>query len=725
MRVPALAPALLLLVSGVFLARPGDATAQGIADREIVDLQFEGNVAFPDKDLRTAILTDRTTCKSFLFNFPFPICPFTDWGFAHSREYLDEGELPLDVIRLELYYRQRGFRAASVDTTVARDDGTARVLFHVHENEPTLISEIGVQVSGEAIDSATVLSLLPTADGDRLDLIALQQGEAAVTDQLRRAGYVDAAVLRDYFIPRDSRQAEVSIRVAPGPRVRIGEVRIVGAEDVGDDVVRSLLEFETGDWFQETRILDSQRRLFNLDAFRYANIASERANDTLIDLVVQVATAERRAVRAGFGVQTNECVQVEGQFANRNFFGGGRTFLVTGRLSNLLTKQIAGSFPCNGTSTEEVYQELNWLLDLSFVQPVFSGSRNSLQLRLFTERETVPDLFVRTGVGGEVAFNWLVAPQMSMRPSYRPELTAFGEQSADIYFCVNYGLCTPEDIELLTESKWLSPVRLLWAWNQTDNPLAATTGYYIAAEGEAAASFTGSDYQYIRGSVETAGFTPVFGNAVLGGRIRTGGVRGMSGTVFGGEDAEVEIIHPTKRFFAGGPQSVRGYGLNLLGPTVLVMSDIDDCGSGFLTPEELQECADALPANEFDERPVGGNLLIEGSIELRFPLSGRFTVVGFIDSGQVWRSVDERVKVVATPGVGVRYRSPVGPLRMDLGFNPAGPVLKPVVVVRSETGEIVELEDGVVYDPYAWDDPSFFTEFWRRIQLQFSIGEAF
>ncbi|MBK5097726.1 MAG: hypothetical protein JJE01_08085, partial [Gemmatimonadetes bacterium] len=441
MRVPALAPALLLVVSGVSLAVPGNAWAQGIADREIVDLQFEGNQAFPDKELRKAILTDRTQCKSFLFNFPFPICPFTDWGFAHSREYLDEGELPLDVIRLDLYYRQRGFREARVDTVVARDDGEARVLFRIEENEPTLISSIGVEVSDEAIDSATVLSLLPTAVGDRLDLIALQRGEAAVTDQLRRAGYVDAAVLRDYFIPRDSRQADISIRVDPGPRVRIGDVRIAGAENVGDDVVRSLLEFESGDWFQETRIIESQRRLFNLEAFRYANIASERANDTLIDLIVQVATAEPRALRAGFGVQTDECVQVEGQFTNRNFFGGGRTFRATGRLSNLLTKQLDGNFPCNGTSSDEVYQELNWLLDLSFVQPVFSGSRNSLQLRLFTERETVPDLFVRTGFGGEVAFNWLVMPRMSMRPSYRPELTAFGEQSADIYFCVNYGLC--------------------------------------------------------------------------------------------------------------------------------------------------------------------------------------------------------------------------------------------------------------------------------------------
>jgi outer membrane protein assembly factor BamA len=155
------------------------------------------------------------------------------------------------------------------------------------------------------------------------------------------------------------------------------------------------------------------------------------------------------------------------------------------------------------------------------------------------------------------------------------------------------------------------------------------------------------------------------------------------------------------------------------------MSDLEDCGSGFLTPEELQECANALPPTAFDERPVGGNVLLEGSLEMRFPLSARFTVVGFVDAGQVWRSFDDRAALSATPGVGVRYNSPIGPLRMDLGFNPSAEVLKPVVAVRSETGVIVELEDPVPYDPYGWDNPSLFTEFWRRIQLQFSIGEAF
>jgi outer membrane protein insertion porin family/translocation and assembly module TamA len=719
------AHALCGLFFGVLLAGPAPLRSQGLADREITEITFEGNEAFPQKELRRAILTDQTRCKSFLFKFPFPFCPLTDWGFAHSREFLDEGELPLDVVRLELYYRQRGFREARVDTVVTRTDDKAQVVFEVRENSPTLISRVDVQVRGDAIDSATVVSSLPIGVGDRLDLVALQQGEAAIADELRREGYIDAAVLRDYFIPRDSLTASVTLRVDPGPRVRVGEVEIEGSADVGDEVVRSLLDFQTGDWFRESRVIESQRRLFNLEAFRYANITSARASDSVVDLSVQVATAPRRAVRTGFGVQTDECVELQAQLINRNFFGGGRTMRVTGRVSNLLAKQLDGTFPCNGTSDEPVYQELNWLLDFSFLQPVLSDSRNSFQTRVFTERETVPDLYVRTSVGGELAFNLLLAPRMSLRPSYRPELTSFGGQSADIYFCVNFGLCTPDDIALLTESNWLSPLGLLWALNRTDSPLWTTSGYYVAADGEMAAAFTGSDYRYLRASLETAGFRPVFGDAVLAMRLRFGGVQGVSSSVFGGEEEGVEIIHPTKRFFAGGPQSVRGFGLNLLGPTVLVISDLEDCGSAELTPEELQACANDLEPNDFDERPVGGNALFEGSAELRLPVSERLTVVGFIDAGQVWQGVDDDVRLVATPGIGIRFNSPVGPLRMDLGYNTTGTKSKPVVAVRAETGEIVELEDEVAYDPFTWDEPSVLTEVWRRIQLQFSIGEAF
>ena len=189
--------------------------------------------------------------------------------------------------------------------------------------------------------------------------------------------------------------------------------------------------------------------------------------------------------------------------------------------------------------------------------------------------------------------------------------------------------------------------------------------------------------------------------------------------MFDGSVTSGAIVHPQKRFFAGGPQSVRGFGLNLLGPTVLVLEEAD-CESYV----DFSECAQDVPPTTFNERPLGGNSVFEGSVEARLRVGNRWTVAGFVDFGQVWETIDDRAPIVATPGAGVRFRSPVGPLRLDIGYNPTGQSLKPVVVVLDD-GSIEEVPDPVPYDPFTWDNPSTLTEIWRRMRIQFSIGEAF
>ena len=121
---------------------------------------------------------------------------------------------------------------------------------------------------------------------------------------------------------------------------------------------------------------------------------------------------------------------------------------------------------------------------------------------------------------------------------------------------------------------------------------------------------------------------------------------------------------------------------------------------------------------------MGGNSVFEGSIDARFRVGYSCTLAGFVDMGEVWDTVDDRDAIVATPCAGVRFRSPVGPLRLDIGYNATGSSLKPVVVVLDD-GSIEEIEDPVVYDPFTWDNPSTATEIWRRMRIQFSIGEAF
>ena len=206
---------------------------------------------------------------------------------------------------------------------------------------------------------------------------------------------------------------------------------------------------------------------------------------------------------------------------------------------------------------------------------------------------------------------------------------------------------------------------------------------------------------------------------MLATHVRFGSIDALGSQTFGAVGTTDEIIHQRKRFFAGGAESVRGFGANLLGPTVLVVDAADDCPD-----QDLDSCVDELNATAFDERPSGGNAVLEGSLELRTEIADRWTMVGFVDVGQVWLSLGNRQDVVATPGVGVRFRSPIGPLRLDLGYDPSGPSDLPVVAVL-EGGDIQELNRTVRFDPFTYDDPSLLLEFARQLQVQISIGEAF
>lgn len=700
---------------------PVEAGAPGV--REVVELSFEGNRAFEDGALRAAIETEATHCRTVLLVL-VPICPLTDWGFAHERGFLEERALPADLLRLRVFYRQRGYRDVRVDTAVERMDGEARVRFLIEEGEPTRLDTLAIEGLEGILDVREVRREIGLGRGSPLDLVRLQNGKQAMRDRLLNRGYVGAAVLEEVFIP-PGEGARVTLEVHPGPRARVGEVRVEGAEEIGERVVRQFLTFGSGDYYEHERVVESQRALFELGAIRFASISrigEPGPADSVVDIRVQVTEAAPRTARLGGGASTTECFLAEGRLLHRNFLGGARRLELSGRLSNLFAGRFDGSFPCTDTGTDPAFQVLNFRVRGEFRQPYFLSGRNRLTGAVFLERETVPGLFVRTSRGADLSLTRRLRSRMFATLSYRPELTSFQEESADIFFCVSFGFCQPEDIAVLTEARWLAPVALSWRYDRTDVPFQPTRGYYATAEIERAEAVTGSDFGYIRLGLEAADFEELADGLVAAARLRTGFVEATEGLLFELEDPTAEVVHPRKRFFGGGPQSVRGFGLNLLGPTVLVVDSLAAC------PEDpVLSCAQRLAAEEpgrFQERPVGGNAAYELALELRRTLSGPWGIVGFMDLGQVLPDISRLQGPVVAPGVGVRYSSPVGPLRLDVGYNPSGPRRLPVVA-QLEGGDIRELEEPVRFDPFGYDDAGPFRELWRRLQFHLSIGEAF
>jgi outer membrane protein assembly factor BamA len=222
------------------------------------------------------------------------------------------------------------------------------------------------------------------------------------------------------------------------------------------------------------------------------------------------------------------------------------------------------------------------------------------------------------------------------------------------------------------------------------------------------------------------------------------------------------ILHPSKRMYAGGSQSVRGFGENELGPRVLTVDPAKFTARSVTHPTktdsvvtaacpantaaQLRACfasrADHISDNDFAERPLGGTSLLLGSIELRVPIWGPLIAAAFVDGavlGEKSLGDFDHSTSAATPGFGVRYLSPVGPVRVDVGFRPKLTESLPVLSqLTDSTGSRVLVDltngkgckatstaaDGCRRFPLRESD-SAFRRFLDRLTLHLSIGEAF
>jgi outer membrane protein insertion porin family/translocation and assembly module TamA len=344
----------------------------------------------------------------------------------------------------------------------------------------------------------------------------------------------------------------------------------------------------------------------------------------------------------------------------------------------------------------------------------------------------------------------------SISVSYRPQYVRLN--AAEIFFCTSFLVCDPRDIDVLQAPNRLSPIGLSFSRNRTNRVISPTEGYTLFVDLEHASAVTGSDFGYERALAEMTGFFGILEErVVLAARVRGGWLAPKPfhriAALTPGSD--VHIAHPQKRFYAGGANSVRGFSQNQLGPQVasiqleslLFSSSPED--APICTPAEIAslECdASSLAEETFFRRPTGGSRLLEGSLEVRFPIwTPLLRGVAFVDFGTVQDggSVLDLGQSVITPGIGIRYSTPIGPVRVDLAYRGVENSLLPVVTSQvrpfdpatdSESARItgprgefldwVRLEDLALLQPRVVFDRE--DRGWlRRIQLHLSIGQAF
>ena len=715
--------------------------------REVEDILMVGNHTFPTDSLKRAIVNRETECSTRILT---PLC-WLGLDFAFARHFFQPRDIAADAIRLRLYYWQRGYREAQVETAAdTTSPGTIVLTFTIDEGQPVLVDSIAV-LGGEGVEDPTLLADLPLSEGDPLSGIEIEATRDTLETRLHDAGYAYALVLLRTNLPQGSHSAGVTFDVDPGPRVRFGPIDITGNIELADDVVRRMLGFREGDLYGTTKVLDAQRNLFSLELVQYARVDTLPAADldTIIPLRVEISEGYEYRVRAGLGWSTAECMSTEARWTARNFSGGARRLQVRARVSNVFAESLQQPF-CTDAGTGD-YGHLNWLIGADFTQPWIFSPRNSLSLGLYGERTSLQDVFVRKAVGINIALVRSLARATLLSLSYRPQLSRLA--AAEVFFCTSFLACAPSDIGILQGANWLAPVGANLSTDRTDNLLNPRAGYRATLDLEHASSWTGSNYAYNRALTEVGVYRGIRTGAVAT-RVRLGWVGPGRFELLARGNADV--VHPQKRFFAGGSNSVRGYAQSRLGPKVLtvgvqklLLPDTTRTRPRPVAPCTLAQLmaltcdASALEEDEFTPQPTGGTRLLEGNLEIRFPITRQaFEGVAFLDFGQVWGE-DEPVRlgdVAWTPGLGGRFHSVIGPIRLDVGYRPRRDERLQVVTSQvsacvptgakedactaipggggfMRVGELALLQARVPFDEQS--------SFLRRLQVHFSIGQAF
>jgi outer membrane protein assembly complex protein YaeT len=597
----------LLLAAAVLVVSPGCHEEGTI---KIASIRFQGVDQVDEGRLKDVLATRESS--------------WIPWG---PRRYFDRTRFDGDLRRIAAFYADRGFpdaRVLGVDVDLNDDKTEVDLTIRIREGDPVVVDTVRFEDFDVLPRWAyrRMIREAPLAENRPLDRIEFAAARETAAAALREHGYAYSQVAVDAEpVNGDDKRVAVVYRAVPGVLTRIGEIEITGQVSVGEEIIRRELAIEPGDVFRRSRVQESQRRLWNLELFEFANVEPLLA-ETPTDVVpvrVTVAEGKHRRVNFGVGYGTEEKGRVDARWQHANFLGGARTAGVNARWSSL-DRGARVDFTQPYLFTPHFSFGLTgqaW----NVAEPSFTANTFGVRTAL-THR---PDERNMWSVGFVHEFtSSAVRPEVLEDPRNRDDLIELGLDPTDG-----------------TQEGTLVGLQFDLTRNTTRNLLDARRGYYVALHLEQAGGWLPGTYNFYAGSVEGRVYRTIARRAVVAVRAHVGTLD----KVGEGEVRPDGTVGPTipfsRRYFLGGATSLRGWGRFDVSPL---------SGAGL---------------------PIGGLSMLESSAEVRVPVWGNLSLVGFVDAGNVWSDPwqldlgDLRYDV----GPGIRYRTPIGPVRADLGYQ--------------------------------------------------------
>lgn len=520
-----------------------------------------------------------------------------------DRRAREDAELLAELLRA------RGYYDALVDTRVEAGQGAAAFVVTLEAEPGPLYSFAEVRLPGieaSGADEAALREAFGVGEGDPIDATAVTEGVAALTVELGRRGYAFADVGElDIAVDHESRTGTLLLPVEPEGARQFGQVVVEGDPLFSARHIETIARFEPGDPYEAPLVEDLRRALVATGLVSSIAIrpVAQPGSDA-VDLAVRLEPAPMRTIAGALGYGTGEGIRAELSWQHRNLIPPEGAVTVRG-VAGTREQLVAASLRRSNFGTRD--QVLTAQIAASHVERD-AYLADTFLLGAGIERQT--------NIIWQKAWTWSVGA----------DLIASDERDVDI-----------ESGTTRRRTFLIAALPGTLSYDGSNDLLDPTEGFRLAGRFSPEATIQNGFFGYAKTQIDGSVYYPVKDGVVVAARTRLGTIVGE----------ERDRIAPSRRFYAGGGGSVRGYGFQRLGPRDPVFND-----------------------------PIGGLSLAEFSLEarVRTPLfGGALGVVPFIDAGNIYTSsTPDLTNLRFGTGIGIRYHTNFGPIRVDVGtpLNP-------------------------------------------------------
>jgi translocation and assembly module TamA len=514
-----------------------------------------------------------------------------------DRRAREDAELLAELLRA------RGFYDASVGTRVEGGAGNAFAVTLEAQPGPlyrfAAVDLPGIDAAGA--DVPALRQAFGVEAGEPVDASAVTAGEAALRAELGRRGYAFADVgALDVAVDHEKRTATLVLPVQPNGTRQFGRILVEGRSLFSAEHIQTIARFDPGERFAVTRLDDLRRALVATGLVSSVEIRPvAREGTDVVDIAVGLERAPLRTVAGEAGYGTGEGARVELSWEHRNLIRPEGAVRFRGVLGT--EEQLIGA-----TLRRNNFRKRDQVLTGNIVASHIDRDAyeaNSFLIGIGLERQT--------NIIWQKKWTWSVGA----------DLIATDERDVDV-----------ESGMTRRRTFFIGALPATLSYDGSNDLLDPTDGYRLSGRFSPEASFQGGAFGYSRLQLDGSVYEPVSDTVTVAARARLG-------TIFG---ASRDRIAPSRRFYAGGGGSVRGYGFQRLGPRDPVFDD-----------------------------PIGGRSLAEFALEarVRTPLfGGALGIVPFIDAGNIYTSTLPKLDDLRFGiGIGARYHTNFGPIRVDVG----------------------------------------------------------